>query len=396
MVPAARTAWRSSSMAPLATKIRDHLVKAITGGGPGPMTIGQRFRDRGQGRRGRPQDRDPRVTPLEIRHLHDGRPRRRDRNGRSDGRRIVRLRLDFDDVARTRRSELREARRELAAALDATPEIMMQELPEPRVTRISNAAGTTSRARSSSRPRPLPAFDADLPRNRLGPPNGCSILTIRSRKGHGQSTLGDPLRRRPRRHPRGLRGAGSSSVASRTPRRTRPRLHRIRLGREGDASTPVPARPTGCRRSSTRPASDPMNRLRPRAPARRLTAEMMRDQALAASGLLVEHRRPQRAPTTGRAVGGEERPSVPDEFRRGPAPPSLYTFWKWTSPPPAMFILDAAQRDVCVARRSETATPCRPCCCSTTRSSSRRPASSRNGCSPNDSTDEAIESAFRD
>ena len=36
---------------------------------------------------------------------------------------------------------------------------------------------------------------------------------------------------------------------------------------------------------------------------------------------------------------------------------SMYTFWKRTSPHPAMVTLDAAERNICVARRQETATP---------------------------------------
>jgi hypothetical protein len=36
---------------------------------------------------------------------------------------------------------------------------------------------------------------------------------------------------------------------------------------------------------------------------------------------------------------------------------SLYSYWKRTSPPPAMMTLDAAKRDVCVVKRQATATP---------------------------------------
>jgi hypothetical protein len=86
---------------------------------------------------------------------------------------------------------------------------------------------------------------------------------------------------------------------------------------------------------------------------------MLRDQALAAGGLLVD-----------RVGGPSVYPYEPDGLwqeksgRRYPTSSgeglhrrSLYTFWKRTSPPPAMMTLDAAKRDVCVARRSETATP---------------------------------------
>jgi hypothetical protein len=104
---------------------------------------------------------------------------------------------------------------------------------------------------------------------------------------------------------------------------------------------------------------DPENRLLARGPAHRLTAEMIRDNALAASGLLV------------RKIGGEPvKPYQPDglweeksgaRYERdhgdGLYRRSLYTFWKRTSPPPAMIAFDAAERNVCVVTRQATATP---------------------------------------
>lgn len=110
---------------------------------------------------------------------------------------------------------------------------------------------------------------------------------------------------------------------------------------------------------------DPENMLIARGPSHRLPAEMIRDGALAASGLLV------------RDIGGESqypyqpaglwdelsnkhwRYRYPDAstvgdglFRR-----SLYTVWKRTSPPPSMMIFDASGRDHCVVQRARTSTP---------------------------------------
>ncbi|HKQ40474.1 MAG TPA: PSD1 and planctomycete cytochrome C domain-containing protein, partial [Verrucomicrobiae bacterium] len=105
---------------------------------------------------------------------------------------------------------------------------------------------------------------------------------------------------------------------------------------------------------------DPYNRLYARGPRVRLEAEMIRDQALAVSGLL------------SRKVGG---PSVfppqpeglwqvvysgdkwdtskgEDKYRRG-----LYTFWRRTIPHPAMTTFDAPSREFCVLRRSRSNTP---------------------------------------
>jgi hypothetical protein len=108
-------------------------------------------------------------------------------------------------------------------------------------------------------------------------------------------------------------------------------------------------------------AKDPHNRLLSRGPRFRLEAEMVRDQALALSGLL------------SRKIGG---PSVfpvqpdglwqaafngqrtwstsegPDRHRRG-----LYTFWRRTIPYPSMAAFDAPSREVCAVRRLRTNTP---------------------------------------
>ncbi len=105
---------------------------------------------------------------------------------------------------------------------------------------------------------------------------------------------------------------------------------------------------------------DPYNRLFSRGPRFRMEAEMVRDQALAASGLLK------------RTIGG---PSVfpyqpdgiwfapyssdrwveskgGDQYRRG-----LYTFWRRSAPYPAFIAFDAPSRDVSCERRSRTNTP---------------------------------------
>jgi hypothetical protein len=106
-------------------------------------------------------------------------------------------------------------------------------------------------------------------------------------------------------------------------------------------------------------AIDPFNRLLSHASPRRLTAEMIRDQALAASGLLVATRGgpsvfPYEPIALWKEKSGKAYPtSQGDALHRR----SLYTYWKRTSPPPSMMIFDAAKRDVCVAKRSSTSTP---------------------------------------
>ncbi len=107
-------------------------------------------------------------------------------------------------------------------------------------------------------------------------------------------------------------------------------------------------------------SQDPDNRLLARGPRYRLPAEVVRDQMLAACGLL------------GNEIGGPSvKPYQPDGlwqeiatdtqyeqshgadlYRR-----SLYTYWKRTVAPPTMVTLDAAGREACVVQRSKTNTP---------------------------------------
>ncbi|WP_395747088.1 DUF1553 domain-containing protein [Prosthecobacter sp.] len=116
------------------------------------------------------------------------------------------------------------------------------------------------------------------------------------------------------------------------------------------------------RQSSQYSAQDPSNRLLARGPSFRLSAEMVRDQALAVSGLLVPtiggpSVKPYQPPGLWEAVSynGEET-YVPDSsdglWRR-----SLYTFWKRQSPPPALLTFDGPTREKCAVRRTRTNTP---------------------------------------
>jgi hypothetical protein len=105
---------------------------------------------------------------------------------------------------------------------------------------------------------------------------------------------------------------------------------------------------------------DPQNRLLARGPRARLSAEMVRDQALAVSGLLA-----------GKLYGPPVMPPQPDgiwrsayssakwvnaegvdRFRR-----ALYTYWKRTSGYPSFLMFDTPSREVCTARRVRTNTP---------------------------------------
>ncbi len=112
---------------------------------------------------------------------------------------------------------------------------------------------------------------------------------------------------------------------------------------------------------------DPQNRLLARGPRFRLPAEMIRDGALAAGGLLVERIGgpgvfPYQPAGVWESVATQEIDKYTAQVYRqdrgdGLHRRSLYTFWKRLAPPPAMAALDAPSREVCVVRRQRTNTP---------------------------------------
>ena len=110
---------------------------------------------------------------------------------------------------------------------------------------------------------------------------------------------------------------------------------------------------------------DPENRLLARGPRFRLPAELIRDNALAASGLLdIRIGGPSVYPYQPKglweemALGGGfsgqtySESTGKDLYRR-----SMYTVWKRTVPPAALVTFDAPDREKCTARRSVTNTP---------------------------------------
>ena len=105
---------------------------------------------------------------------------------------------------------------------------------------------------------------------------------------------------------------------------------------------------------------DPRNRLLARGPEQRLTAEMVRDQALLASGLLNRKMggppvMPPQPPGVWNSVYNRERwkeATGPDRYRR-----AIYTFVKRTSGYPSSLIFDASDRTTSLPRRIPTNTP---------------------------------------
>lgn len=107
---------------------------------------------------------------------------------------------------------------------------------------------------------------------------------------------------------------------------------------------------------------DPQNRLLARGPRHRLSAEMVRDQALAVSGLLCRKLGgppvfPPLPKDVWKPFDGEDKwltseRGQDDRYRR-----SLYTYTKRSIPYPAMDAFDAPSRDICTPRRLLSNTP---------------------------------------
>jgi hypothetical protein len=105
---------------------------------------------------------------------------------------------------------------------------------------------------------------------------------------------------------------------------------------------------------------DPENRLLARGSRSRLSAEMIRDQALAVSGLLAEKvggpsvKPYQPAGLWQELAGGDGYKSDQGDalYRR-----SLYTYWRRTIQPPSMITFDSPTRETCAVRENRTNTP---------------------------------------
>jgi hypothetical protein len=268
---------------------------------------------------------------------------------------------------RTARERLAALRREQVRLHDAVPEVMvMEELPEPRPAYILKRGEYALRGEEvgAGTPGILPAFPAGLPRNRLGlarwstsPSNPLTARVAVNRlwqqmferglvetSDNFGSTGAVPT------HPELLDWLAVTFVEDGWD--TKALLREIALSATYRQSS---------RADEALRTRDPQNLLLARAPARRLTAEMLRDQALFAAGLLVEKRggppvKPYQPPGLWEEIAmgrpKYEQGTGEDLYRR-----SLYTFLKRTVPPPSMTTFDATDRATCTVRRQATSTP---------------------------------------
>jgi hypothetical protein len=349
--------------------IRDGLTRDITGGGGDTIAIGERFRDRGFA--GGLVD-DLRVfgrelTALEVQDVYAAGSLAavlsKDVGALSEAERIVLFDYylaSFDEPYRDGMASLKAARKSQSELADAAREIMvMRDMPEPKTAYVLKRGEYNLRQQAvePGTPAALPPFPADQPKNRLGlarwltAPNNPLLARVTVNR-LWQSCFG-----------RGLVKT-AEDFGSQGERPEHPELldwlaaELIRSGWDvkGLLKTIVMSH-TYRQRSLAEPrvmAEDPENTWLARGPRHRLPAEMIRDNVLAASGLLAEK------------IGGPpvRTYDMPESFKPSAAGKgddlyrrSLYTFWRRTGPAPVLESFDVPKRVVCVARRDTTSTP---------------------------------------
>ncbi len=258
----------------------------------------------------------------------------------------------------------------LKALGESVPRSMvMRDRKEPRVTHVLLRGNflTPGDVVHPDVPAVLPPMPSDLPRNRLGlarwivsPENPLTARVVVNRAwasffGRGiVATLDDfGTRGEPPTHPELLDWLATELLRSRWDLRALEREILLSAAyRQSSRVTPELLE------------RDPENRLLARGPRFRVTAECVRDVALAASGLLSDKIGgpsvfPPQPPgiwegsfTTHDTQDRWKESEGDDRHRRG-----LYTFWRRTAPYPTTMIFDAPTRDVCTVNRSRTDTP---------------------------------------
>jgi hypothetical protein len=351
--------------------VRNHLYKSPQNGGSG-LAFGARTRSFGL--KGAALDElrvyDRPLGAVEMAQLHDGHSLQ-DAIATRDA---VALR-GFYLAARSgpvadARASLAQAVKQFFEARNAVQETsVMEEMPEPRraylLARGRYDAPKTDQTRVvRATPAALPAFPPGAPRNRLGlaqwltEPNHPLTARVAVNR-YWQMLFGRGIVSTPENF--GVQGAAP----------THPGLldwlarDFVHSGWDKKALLKKMVLSATYRQDSAlRPdllEKDPENLLLARGPSQRLPAEMIRDTALAASGLLNDEcgGRPaspympgdlwresnSMSPAYHQSVGG-------DLYRR-----SLYTVVKRTAPMPDMTAFDAPSREVCVLKRSATGTP---------------------------------------
>jgi hypothetical protein len=354
--------------------VRDQLTKNITGGGNDHLTVGQRFRDRGfkNGLVDEIKVFDRALTALEVAQIHDHTALAQalalapDKLDTSRHRDLMAYYLaTVDTVFKGRLTALKDLRKQRSGLVDPVAEIMvMKELPSPRPSYLLKRGAYDAPAErvEPGTPASLPPFADSWPRNRLGLARWLTDpkhpLTARVAVNRWwQAFFGRGIVATPEdfgsqgqlpSHPELLDWLSRTFIDSGWHVKQLVRL--IVTSATYRQSSDVPAELL---------ARDPENVLLAHGPRFRLSAEMIRDGALASAGLLVDTIggppvKPYQPPGLWEEKSGltYQRDTGPGSHRR-----SLYSFWKRTSPPPAMLTFDATTREVCAVKRQATATP---------------------------------------
>jgi hypothetical protein len=336
------------------------------GAGAKELIIGQRFRDRGLSggvvdevkiyRRA--------VSDIEAKNLHQ--PLALEKAGQDALRGYYFSAID--EPVRAARSDLEAKRKTFVEHENKIPEIaVMREMPEPRPAHLLarglyDAERTPDNRVQRDVPEAIAPWDADLSRDRLGlakwltrPDHPLTARVAVNRlwqmcfgSGIVASIDNFGLQGALPTHPELLDYLAISYIASGWD--TKAMLKRIVLSatyRQDSSTTPDQWK------------RDPDNALLSRGPARRLDAEMIRDTALSASGLLVAKR--GGAPAYPYQPAGLWKEVSSDSYRQGSGEAlyrrSLYTVWKRAVPMPNMMAFDTPTREACTAERSPTNTP---------------------------------------
>lgn len=336
--------------------VRDKLTRKITGGGLDHLVIGQRMRDSGF-KNGLVDEflvYDRALSLPEARSLFTGDPLD------PEEARSLFLATEYPPY-RKQLATLTNLREGRSALVDGIDEIMvMREQPEPRQSYLLERGGYDNRGEAvrPDTPAALPAFPEDVPRDRLGlarwtvsPDNPLTARVVVNR--YWQMFFG-----------RGL-VATSEDFGNQGQSPTHPRLldwlarDFIDHGWDLRHLLKQIVLSATYRQRSDLPSGDllerdPENEWLARFPANRLPAEMIRDNALAVSGLLVD--KVGGPPVKPYEIAQSFKPAEIDEgdglHRR-----SLYTYWRQTAPAPLMTTLNASKRDVCRVRREKTDSP---------------------------------------
>ena len=389
--------------------VRDSLYKNITGGGGDNITIGQRFRDRGfaGGLVDEFQVFDRQLCCLEVAHLVDGKSltealhlsltnlqenkpvaglkgeelvaevARQDRIAATRANLLDYYRRVVSKEWQKRRHELREARAAYFKLQDGLQEIMvMRDLEtkqlgvSPRQTYLLGRGNYTNRKDPVNplTPAVFPGLPKDAPKNRLGlakwltdPKNPLTARVAVNR--FWQMCFGEGLVRTPEdfgsqgalpTHPQLLDWLAGAFIAEDWDVKWLLKQMVLSSTYRQSSIMRSDTSPTEILKGEKSQLIDPENRLLGRSSAYRLPAEMLRDNALAVSGLLRNKiggppAKPYEVAVSFKPVGRDKGEGL---YRR-----SVYTYWKRTGPAPVMRTLDASKRDVCRVKRERTSSP---------------------------------------